>query len=59
MNVPSHFGSSLPFDSVLVVLMRTRSSSANSMGIMTLSLQRFVDAGVGTCPPRQIDPTEN
>jgi hypothetical protein len=38
MNGPFHFGSSLPFDSVIVVLMRTRFPSANSLGITTLSL---------------------
>jgi hypothetical protein len=39
----SHFGSSLPLDSVLPVLMRTRSPS-NSLGVTTLSLQVFVAA---------------
>jgi hypothetical protein len=44
MNGPSHFGSSLPFDFVLVVLKRTRSPSVNSLGTTALSLQFLVAA---------------
>jgi hypothetical protein len=44
MNGPSHFVSSLPRDSVLVVLMRTRSPSLNSLGMTVLSCHAFVCA---------------
>jgi hypothetical protein len=42
MKGPYHFGSSLPLDSVLLVLMRTRSPSSNSLGVTTLPHQVFV-----------------
>jgi hypothetical protein len=44
MKGPSHFGSSLPLDSVLPVLMRMRSPSWNSLGVTALSLQAFIAA---------------
>jgi hypothetical protein len=44
MKGPSHFGSSLPLDSILLVLMRTRPPSSNSLGVTALSLQAFVAA---------------
>ena len=44
MKGPSHLGSSLPRDSVLLVLMRTRSPSSNSLGLTVLSRQAFVCA---------------
>jgi hypothetical protein len=44
MKGPSHLGSSLPRDSVLVVLMRTRSPSSNSLGMTVLSRHAFVYA---------------
>jgi hypothetical protein len=44
MNGPSHLGSSLPRDSVLVVLIRTRSPSSNSLGTTVLSRHAFVYA---------------
>jgi hypothetical protein len=37
MNGPSHFGSSLPRDSVRVVRTRTRSPLSNSLGMTMLS----------------------
>jgi hypothetical protein len=42
MNGPSHFGSSLPCDSVWVVWMSTRSPSLNSLGTTALSRQALV-----------------
>jgi hypothetical protein len=42
MKGPSHLGSSLPRDSVLAVLMRTRSPSSNSLGMTELSRHAFV-----------------
>jgi hypothetical protein len=42
MKGPSHFGSRLPRDSVLLVLIRTRSHSSNSLGLMLLSRHAFV-----------------
>lgn len=42
MNGPSHFGLSLPFNYVLSVLMRTRSPSVNTLGMLALCLQLFV-----------------
>jgi hypothetical protein len=42
MKGPSHFGSSLPWDSILLVLIRTRSHSSNSLGLMLLSCHAFV-----------------
>lgn len=39
---PSHLGSSLPRDSVLAVLMRTRSLSSNSLGMTLLLCHAFV-----------------
>jgi hypothetical protein len=44
MNGPSHLGSSLPRDSVLVVLMRTRSPYSNSLEMIVLSCLAFVCA---------------
>lgn len=44
MNGPSHFRSSLPFNSVRVVLMTMMSPSWNSLEMTTLSLQLFVVA---------------
>jgi hypothetical protein len=45
MKGPSHLGSSLPQDFVLVVLVRTRSPSSNSLGILiVLSCHAFVCA---------------
>jgi hypothetical protein len=43
-NGTSHLGSSLPRDSVLVVLMRTRSPSSNSLGMTVLPCHAFVCA---------------
>jgi hypothetical protein len=42
MNGPSHFGSSLPRDSVRVVLTSTRSPLLNSLGMTALSCQALV-----------------
>lgn len=42
MNGPSHFGLSLPFNYVLSVLMRMRSPSVNTLGMLALCLQLFV-----------------
>jgi hypothetical protein len=42
MNGPSHFGSSLPRDSVRVVRTRTRSPLSNSLGTTALSCQTLV-----------------
>jgi hypothetical protein len=42
MNGPSHFGSSLPRDSVRVVRMSTRSPSLNFLGTTALSCQALV-----------------
>jgi hypothetical protein len=42
MNGPSHFGSSLPRDSVRVVRTSTRSPSLNSLGTTALSRQALV-----------------
>jgi hypothetical protein len=42
MNGPSHFGSSLPRDSVRVVRTSTRSPSVNSLGMTEWSRQAFV-----------------
>jgi hypothetical protein len=42
MNGPSHFGSSLPRDSVRVVQTSTRSPLLNSLGMTTLSRQALV-----------------
>jgi hypothetical protein len=44
MNGPSHLGSSLSRDSVLVVLMRTRSPYSNSLEMIVLSRHAFVCA---------------
>jgi hypothetical protein len=44
MKGPSHLGSSLPRDFVLLVLMRTRSPLSNSLGLTVLSRQAFVCA---------------
>jgi hypothetical protein len=44
MKDPSHFGLSLPLDSVLSVLMRTRFPFSNSLGVMALSLHVFIAA---------------
>jgi hypothetical protein len=42
INGPSHFGSSLPYDSVRVVRTSTRSPSLNSLGTTAWSRQAFV-----------------
>jgi hypothetical protein len=42
MNGPSHFGSSLPHDSVRVVRTSTRSPVLNSLGTTALSCQALV-----------------
>jgi hypothetical protein len=42
MRGPSLFGSSLSRDSVLLVLIRTRSPSSNSLGVILLSRHAFV-----------------
>jgi hypothetical protein len=42
MNGPSHFGSSLPRDSIRVVRTSTRSSLLNSLGTTALSRQALV-----------------
>jgi hypothetical protein len=42
MNGPSHFGSSLPCDSVRVVRTSTRSPLLNSLGTTVLSRQALV-----------------
>jgi hypothetical protein len=42
MKVPSHFGSSLPRNSVLLVLIRMRSRSSNSLRLILLSRHAFV-----------------
>jgi hypothetical protein len=42
INGPSHFGSSLPRDSVRVVRTSTRSPSLNSLGTTAWSRQAFV-----------------
>jgi hypothetical protein len=42
MNGPSHFSSSLPRDSVLVVRTSTRSPLLNSLGTIALSRQTLV-----------------
>jgi hypothetical protein len=42
MNGPSHFGSSLPRDSVRVVRTSTRSALLNSLGMTALSHQALV-----------------
>jgi hypothetical protein len=44
MKGPSHLGSSLPQDSVMVVLVRTKSPSWNSLGMIVLSRHAFVYA---------------
>jgi hypothetical protein len=44
MKGPSHFVSSLPEDPVLLVLIRTRSTSPNSFGLTLLSRHAFVYA---------------
>jgi hypothetical protein len=44
MKGPSHLGSSLPRDSVLVVLVRAMSPSSNSLGMTVLSCHAFVCA---------------
>jgi hypothetical protein len=44
MKGPSHLGSSLPRDSVLVVLVRTRSPPSNSLGMIVLSCHAFICA---------------
>jgi hypothetical protein len=41
---PSHLGSSLPQDSILMVLVSTRSPSLNSLGMMVLSCHALVCA---------------
>jgi hypothetical protein len=42
MNGPSHFGSSLPRDSIRVVRTSTRSPLLNSLGMTALSRQALV-----------------
>jgi hypothetical protein len=44
MKGPSHFGSSLPRDSILLVLIRTRSPSSNSLGVILLYRHAFICA---------------